>query len=137
MTQPSPSAYTTCLELETIQLWVHLGATADERAEPQEVHIALKCYFQAPLEACTSDQLDDTICYDGLSTHLANHCEGKHFQLIEHLGHLLHQEAKKKLPNNSILWLKLSKCNVPAKYITGKASFICSDMSLISSRENV
>ena len=101
--------YCTSLVLKKLQLKVRLGVTKAERAKKQTVKLDLQIFFAKPPQACHSDKIADTICYDNLARKIQEFCSDKEFALIEYLGYQLFCYIKKLLPRNSKLDLTLIK----------------------------
>lgn len=97
------------LELKSLQIPVSLGVFPKEKQEKQVIKIDLKLKFSSLPEACTNDQLSDTVCYDQLSRQLIALCGQKHFELIEHLGYALYCEVKKNIPKGMQAQIRVSK----------------------------
>lgn len=85
------------LILEKLNLHVKLGHTAEERQFPQKVSLQIKLGFDRLLDACTSDNLTNTICYAYLADELQKFCDDRSFKLIEALTYQLYQFLQIKL----------------------------------------
>lgn len=94
------------LTLEHLQLMVHLGVTAAERAKPQQVILDITIKFpKLPL----TDKLEDTICYDKLATAIKEFCHDKEFNLIEYMAKQLYDFIKTQISAQHKLQLSLTK----------------------------
>ena len=60
------------LILEKLNLLVKLGNSVEERQLPQKVSLQIKLGFDRLLDACTNDNLMNTICYANLADNLQN-----------------------------------------------------------------
>lgn len=74
------------LNIENLQLEVHLGWPEAERQNLQRVLINVTLQFSGLPKAAQSDDLADTVCYAEIADKLKRF-NGKTFKLIEHLGH--------------------------------------------------
>ncbi|MES2998121.1 MAG: dihydroneopterin aldolase [Pseudomonadota bacterium] len=85
------------LVLKDIGLDVKLGHPEEERSLPQRVFLQVKLQFVDLPLACTTDNLQDTICYASLSCDLQKFCDCRSFKLIESFAYQLYQFLKKKI----------------------------------------
>lgn len=85
------------LILEKLNLHAKLGHTAKERHLPQRISLQIKLGFDHLLDACTTDNLINTICYADLADDLQQFCDDRSFKLIEALTYQLYQFLKIKL----------------------------------------
>jgi GTP cyclohydrolase I len=100
------------LQFQTKEFPISLGCFPKEFQETTPVQIQVEVKFLTPPQACTSDRIEDTICYDHLSQLLYACCFKKHFNLIEHCGYEAYSTLKKFFKLKSIshlLRLKLTK----------------------------
>jgi 7,8-dihydroneopterin aldolase/epimerase/oxygenase len=97
------------LSLHRIELSVHLGWPEEERATKQLVLLDLDIDFAKSPKACETDELNDTLCYADLITHLHYKLATTSFRLIEHLSYEIYQLIKPHLPKNARLRLHLTK----------------------------
>ncbi len=106
------------LSLSPIQLKVRLGCYPDERETPQTVDCHIKLKFKQMPQACTTDNIADTICYQQLSNELQAACDQREFKLIEYLSAELIQQINGSSPLIEKVSLKVIKNppldNVPA-----------------------
>ncbi len=117
------------LQLEKIQLDVHLGVTDEERSIPQQVFIFLTIFFPTIPQACINDALEDTVCYHRLCTAIQDYCAGKSFKLIEYLGYQLFTLIRPIIPETAKIHITVEKCNPPIEYLRGSAIFTYSDLN--------
>jgi dihydroneopterin aldolase len=111
------------LEFRRARLAVRLGCAAEERAAPQPVDLDLAIRFAEPPPACTSDRLDDTVCYADL-IELARQCvAGREFHLVEHLAHELFARLRPLVPADARLWLRATKLEPPVEGLAGGVAF--------------
>ncbi|MFZ2485707.1 MAG: dihydroneopterin aldolase [Candidatus Rickettsiella isopodorum] len=85
------------LILEKVNLLVKLGNSVEERQLPQKVSLQIKLGFDRLLDACTNDNLMNTICYANLADNLQQFCDDRSFKLIEALTYQLYQFLKIEL----------------------------------------
>ena len=116
------------LTLKTLTLEVNLGWPTDERTKKQTVAIDVKINFPKPPEACISDQLADTCCYDSLIATIKTQLISRNFRLIEHLAHEIYQIAKQSLPNHADISIRVTKKPAIAD-LTGGVSFCYGDIA--------
>jgi dihydroneopterin aldolase len=110
------------LVLKQLQLMVHLGVTAAERAKSQQVTLNITIKFpKVPL----TDKLADTICYDKLTTAITEFCHNKEFNLIEYMAKQLYDFIKQQIPVKYKLQLSLTK--IPPITNLDKSIFTISD----------
>lgn len=100
---------TACLILNGLQLDIYLGWPKTERLERQVVSVDITIEFDRPPEACVTDRLKDTFCYDELVCLLKEKIAARSFKLIEHFTHEIYQAAKEFLPENARLRLCVTK----------------------------
>lgn len=65
-----------CLTLNGLELHIYLGWPTAERLQLQTVKVDITIQFTTPPSACTTDNLQDTFCYDALVTLLKTHGDG-------------------------------------------------------------
>lgn len=73
------------LTIPAIEGKTHLGCSAEERARPQTVSIAIQISMDGRFPACESDALDSTPCYKVMSERILAVFAEKHYSTIEHL----------------------------------------------------
>ncbi len=114
------------LTINGFELPVFLGWPDAERQQPQTVRIDLIVQFATTPEACTTDQLQDTFCYDKLLARLREKITDKEYRLIEHLASDIHTLLKSLLPHDAKL--KVSLLKFPAiNGLTGGVTFSYGD----------
>ena len=92
-----------------LELPVYLGVTAKERAKKQKVLVTAKIGFSRFPGACSTGQISDTICYDGLIQKIKKFCHNKKFTLIEFLGAQLFNLIKQSIFKDCKLYLRVAK----------------------------
>ncbi len=83
------------LKINQFELSLFLGWSAEERAEAQTIFLDIDLVFGEPPLACTTDNLNDTVCYFELTEKLRSQFTEKPFRLIEHLAHEIYAFIKK------------------------------------------
>jgi dihydroneopterin aldolase len=116
------------LKISELALSVHIGCTPEERAKSQEVRISFQIKPDRLPEACTSDKLEETICYETLiaSIHRLVPSQAQ-FNTVEKLGYDCFQSLKKALPREARLFLSIHKVNPPIDSLKGGIYFELSD----------
>jgi FolB domain-containing protein len=114
------------LSLCGLELKVFLGWPEAERAELQTVFVDITIEFAEPLQACVSDNLDDTFCYDALIKTLEHKMAVKKFRLLEHLTYELHAAVTQAISMQAKIGVQVRK--MPAiPQLTGGAVFYVGD----------
>jgi dihydroneopterin aldolase len=117
------------LEFRGARLEVRLGCSAEERAVPQPVDLDLAVRFPELPKACTSDRLEDTLCYAELIDAAREACAGREFQLVERLAHELFGRLRPRLPAGAELWLRATKLRPPVAGLRGGVAFSLGDFA--------
>jgi 7,8-dihydroneopterin aldolase/epimerase/oxygenase len=106
---------------------VRLGVSDEERAEPQEVSLAVALRFGEPVKACLSDRLEDTVCYASLIESAERFCARKPYHLLEALCHDLFLHIRREIGPSTSLWIMLTKLAPPVPALRGGVSFAIGD----------
>jgi FolB domain-containing protein len=125
MTATTHAAYTT-LALHDLRFPVYLGWGDEERATTQTVRIDLDIHYASQPQACVSDTLEDTNCYQQLCDCIQSVCQQKSYRLIEHLCYAIYERIKKNIPNNALIKVCTHKLKPPIEALN-RASFSCQD----------
>jgi FolB domain-containing protein len=88
---------------------VFLGWPDSERAQQQIVIVDFSLRFAEPPAGCVSDQLQDTHCYDTLTTKLKDMLASGNFRLLEHLGHEIYQFIKTLVTTTTLVNIRVKK----------------------------
>jgi dihydroneopterin aldolase len=107
--------YACKLSIKDLRLWVHLGCSPEERANPQPISITLKLYFTEPPRGAATDKLDDSVCYFKIVELIQILLSDKTFNLVEHLTLTIREAVYKHLES-------ISQGNVTIKVIVNKLS---------------
>ncbi len=121
------SVYKSSLYIEDYALGCHLGCTAEERKEPQEIRISLKISFFSQPKVCLSDKLEDTICYAKICTLMKSVVDEKHYSTVEHLGYQILTKLKIRFSSHYKFTLELHKVSPPVEGLLGGVVYSCSD----------
>ncbi len=82
------------MTLHQLELDILLGAYNAERSRPQTVWLDIDIDFQTPPQACLTDQLHDTYCYDSLIQRITAKLSSRSFNLLEHVAFEIYQLIK-------------------------------------------
>ena len=115
------------LSLNGLRILARIGYSAEERAEPQYVRFDIRVAFDSLPKGCTSDLLEETICYARITDEIARVTQKKEYRLIEALGYQAFVAVRELLRPNQKLWLKITKENPPLPLMNEGASFILQD----------
>ncbi|HEU5280868.1 MAG TPA: dihydroneopterin aldolase [Gammaproteobacteria bacterium] len=97
------------LSINQLNLFVSLGWPENERLDKQAILMNVDLSYPTPPKACTTDQLQDTVCYSDLIDALRPPLEGKTFHLIEHLAQDAYDILKSMLPSGSLVTVSVLK----------------------------
>lgn len=111
------------LTLHQFRVPVRLGCLEEERQTPQFVSFTCSIRFPGLPKGAHTDFLEDTFCYTDFSTTIETIAKSKHFHLIEHLGHQVYLELRKKVDERYGLAVVALKEKVPVENVFGGASF--------------
>jgi 7,8-dihydroneopterin aldolase/epimerase/oxygenase len=119
------------LQIHTIRLWLHIGCSLEEQKNPQAIDLDLALSFNALPPGALNDSLQDTACYDSLSTVLIKEAEQQRVHLIEHLAYhfhcclslYIHQNMSKLAASITSLSLTITKKYPPCPSVYGGVSF--------------
>jgi len=111
------------LQLKALEVSVRLGCFEEERAEPQVVRFTLRLRFPDRPQACESDAIEDTICYEEIARVVSMTAQAREFRLVEHLAWTVHQKVGELLPPSTVLSLKLHKPSLPMDFVTEGAVY--------------
>ena len=115
------------LKISNYELLVHLGVSKNEKEKKQKVLLSIEVYFATLPKASITDNIKDTICYNGICDGLEDF-NGKTFNTIEGFAHkvftFLNNISK---PNH----LKLQVDKFPdIKNLKGSVSFSIDSLEL-------
>jgi len=114
------------LKLNGLELSVNLGWPKGERKKSQIVTLDVFITFPSPPSGCTTDQLEDTFCYDTLIKTIKNGVAERDFRLLEHLGYEIHRIISENFPPD--FRVRISVIKKPAILnLTGGVTFCYGD----------
>ena len=116
----------TTLTLSQIEFNIIFGWHEKERLQKQTITMDMDLRFPEPPLACTTDQLEDTICYHSLIQSIQKHLNESPFRLLEHASHAIYQLVKNTLPADCLVNIRINK-NLNVVNLTGNASFSYGD----------
>lgn len=112
------------LEILAFRTRVHLGWTAGERAQPQEVDIDAVIEFDGAPAATRTDELEDTLCYDQLCSRIDETARAHPYKLIEALAREIHEALQRSVGDRAVgLEVSVHKLNTPIAALRGGARF--------------
>lgn len=124
MTNPASN-----ISLNGLELSVNLGWPEEERQQKQLVLVDVNIRLLKPPQACHTDQLEDTFCYDALVTAIKSYTTQESFRLVEHLGYKIYKLIKDITQNNALVTIRLHKKPAIAN-LTGGVAFSYGDEEL-------
>jgi len=93
----------TWLTLQQLELELFVGHYAAERETKQKIWVDIELIFASPPLACTTDQLENTFCYQALTKQLQDKLTSDVFHLIEYLAFRIYDLIKNLCgPNVSV-----------------------------------
>lgn len=111
------------MTVRDLEIWVHLGCSAAERAVPQPVAVSVRIRFPRPPLACASDRLDDTVCYARLAEVLGERAGARAYSTVESLTFALVEAMRSLVPTELRLALEVTKLRVPVAGMRGGVTF--------------
>lgn len=112
------------IEIHRLRFSLFLGCFEEERSELQDVEISIKVGLPKLPQACLTDEIENTVCYDKICSGILKNFEKKEFKLIESLGYQIYQFTRNLLPNDIKLQISVHKIKTPIESLKGGASFI-------------
>ena len=110
------------LRLNRLELPVHIGCDAAERASVQLVAVSVRVRLPVAPLGCRSDRLEDTLALDVLAERLRD-AAAQPCALIEHLAQRMYVAARAACPADVALELELTKLAPPIAGLAGGMSF--------------
>ena len=112
------------LNVSGLELQVNLGWRNQELMEPQAVMLDFAITYANAPAACTSDHLEDTLCYAVIIEEIRAHLKDKKYRLIEHLSNEIYKLITPHLPTNTTLSVTITK-KPKIDGLLGGVSFTC------------
>lgn len=97
------------IKINDLELPVLLGWLPEERSQAQTVKIDIQIHFRQPPQACTTDDLMDTFCYDSLIRAIKTKTADREFRLIEYLAQEIFQICKNNLLPDLTIGVRVTK----------------------------
>lgn len=95
--------------LHDLELSVRLGCLPEEQLQDQIIALDINMQFSTPPRGCTTDNLDDTYCYDVLISKIKKEIATREFRLIEFLAHEIYHIVRANLPKDTIIGVRVKK----------------------------
>ena len=111
------------LEVKGLRVFLKIGCTEQERANPQPIDIDVTLKFSELVQGCVTDQLEDTVCYAKITQSI--HDLSKNFEcaLIEKLAYEIFSRIRAQIPKNSFLKIAVTKVSPPLAAIQNGVRF--------------
>ena len=101
-----------------MRLWVSLGCTPEEIANPQPVDVEIKIQLRNEPIGCQSDCLSDVICYKMTVDKVIEATKSRTFHLIEHLAATIFTAVVEAIaPQEGSLEITVEKPNHPIPHV--------------------
>ncbi len=113
----------TVLGFDDLEIWVRLGCTRAERADPQAVRVGFEATTPGLPDACRSDALGDTTCYGKLAELFTARAAEREYRTLEHLAFELFAVAAPELAKDAVLMLEVTKLRPPVAGLRGGVRF--------------
>ena len=117
------------LEILDIPVFMSLGCSASEQAQPQKVLISLKLNYEAYKTSETSDNIEDALCYASLAEMVEKICHEKSYHLIEHSCKQVYLRLKERYPN-ILFSVRFHKVAPPHRLLQGGTVYTLQDENL-------
>ena len=111
------------LAIDRALFQVRLGCYAEERARPRDVELDLRIWFLEPPRGCSTDRLEDVVCYAELVAAVEEAVAGKEFHLVERLAVVVYEALRPRMPDGARLWVRLRKVRPPIDALQQGVSF--------------
>jgi dihydroneopterin aldolase len=89
--------------------------------QPIDVHTEIK--FFEELRGCTTDNLEDVVCYHTLTEKIIESLRGKSFHLIEFVAKQIFETVASFISLGAILAITITKPNHPVPHVQKGISF--------------
>lgn len=122
--RPSQSSL---LSLNGLKIPVRIGYGEEERKNPQTIRFDVRVRFSTLPKGCTSDDLQDTLCYDEIAQKIRRVSTRQEYRLIERLAWDCYLLLRETMPADSSLGIRVTKEIPPIEGLTEGASFCVGD----------
>lgn len=116
--------------ISKLQLQVHLGCEAWERAQRQDIHVTIEARFDEIPRGAATDRLEDTLCYANISKRVTEVCEAKPYHLIEKMGFEIYNLVRAQVGLQTLVGIRIHKLHPPVANLLGGSIFSCGDFQL-------
>lgn len=123
LNRPETEMMSCVLAIDRALLRVRLGCEAEERVEPRDVEVDLRIWFRRRPRGCSTDRLEDVVCYAELIEKLQEAVAGREFHLVERLTMVAYETLRPLIPADAGLWLRLRKLRTPIPALAHGVSF--------------
>ena len=117
---------TSVIEINSLSFFIHLGCSEEERTNLQEIRVSFRMTLLGQPMACTTDKLEDTICYGKVCTEIRSRIEGSTFQTIEKIAGLILDGIDcsiKETAKVHEVWVRVWKVDAPIEGLKGGSAF--------------
>ena len=118
--------FSSVISMNGLGLDINLGVGNEERNIKQKVKVSFKLFYKATPSGCSSDNLNDTICYSEISEIIRKYCHDKEFKLLEFLCKEIYLQIKTLAPAGVKVWVITEKN--PPMYNVETTSFEYTDL---------
>lgn len=115
------------LTLHRLRFAARLGWSEAERSRPQPVELDIAIRFAEPPGACLTDELEQTVCYDALTSKIRDLLNQESFRLIEYMAQKVYQLIRQNLMRGTEIQVFVRKVSPPIPEMQGGASFSYGD----------
>ena len=114
------------LEIRDFKVQAHLGCTAGERLNSQEVRFSVDIGFDKNPKGEISDELRDSVCYAKVCEEIMSVVQGREFNLVEKLAADCLEQLKNQYPEN-LISITTHKVRPPIDNLQGGVVYTCGD----------
>lgn len=114
------------LEVGDICLYVRLGCSESEQAQPQKINVSVKLCCDSFQKAEATDLLEDAICYVKAAEAIERVSLGRSYHLIETLCSEIYKDLKEKFCNTRMS-VSIFKNHPPHRLLHSGCRYTISD----------
>jgi dihydroneopterin aldolase len=115
------------IAINDLRIWLHLGYSEEEKHHPQLISFNIELIFKSPPSSCSTDQLEDTVCYAKIIQYVQDLCQNRKFNLIEYLATEVYRVINDSLGDKKqdIFLINVTICKIspPIANVHGGVSF--------------